>query len=579
MISLRISLARPATQISDPLPAIRRTVTAHPAEIICAALLVIMATIQVVIITRKSITADEIVMIPAAYYYMKAGDPRFVREHPPVSKILAGLPLTLMNLKVDPPAMGVKDSDWTSNFGKFERISFFARLPAIALTVGLGVLIFIFARRLFGARAAVLAVALFSFEPTVFAHGRVVQTDVPAAFGFLLFVYILRRYIRAPGRGLALALGIAVAVATLTKFSMLLVVPITGIIFLWLIWRVPAGSRPTVIAEHAGIAAGAFLVVVNAAYLFSSNPLAGADLQLAADAMPSYANAAKSVLRISSYVLPTDFLGGIFWQIKHNADGHPASLLGMYSQHGWWYYFPVAFALKTTIPFLILSVASLIWSLVEFARRRDRRYLWLLLPFGIYTAFVMSSQIDIGVRYYLPAFPFLCIAGGIALDSLITSPLTRRLGIAVTLLMFTWVGIEAIRAYPDEMVYMNEFTAGKPSWDYLSDSNVEWGDDVKQLAEYLHERGETRVRSAVLSGYLTFRFYSIENVDLLPAESHPQIRYVAIGASFLNGSVVPPRVNGKDLSEEERVNFFDEYRHRTPEAIIGRSTYVFRDSE
>ena len=78
-------------------------------------------------------------------------------------------------------------------------------------------------------------------------------------------------------------------------------------------------------------------------------------------------------------------------------------------------------------------------------RSRDRRYLWLLVPFAVYTAFVMTSQINIGVRYYLPAFPFLCIAGGIALDSLVRSDRMRRAGIAVTLVVFAWVGIEAIR--------------------------------------------------------------------------------------------------------------------------------------
>ena len=74
-------------------------------------LLLAMAAIQVVVITRKSITTDEIVMIPAAYYYVKTGDPRFIREHPPLSKLLAGVPLAFMRLKVDPPNGDVPDSD------------------------------------------------------------------------------------------------------------------------------------------------------------------------------------------------------------------------------------------------------------------------------------------------------------------------------------------------------------------------------------------------------------------------------------------------------------------------------------
>ena len=54
----------------------------------------------------------------------------------------------------------------------------------VALTLLLGVVIFVFARKLFGPRAALFAVLLFNLEPTVLAHGRIVQTDVPAALAY-----------------------------------------------------------------------------------------------------------------------------------------------------------------------------------------------------------------------------------------------------------------------------------------------------------------------------------------------------------------------------------------------------------
>src|SRR5918997_1721781 len=87
-----------------------------------------------------------------------------------------------------------------------------------------------------------------------------------------------------------------------------------------------------------------------------------------------------------TYVLPTDFVLGSLWQIWHNRDGHSAGLLGMYSRTGWWYYFPVAFALKATIPFLLLSLASLGWGVARVTRGRERRFLFLLVPFAVYAA-------------------------------------------------------------------------------------------------------------------------------------------------------------------------------------------------
>ncbi len=92
------------------------------------------------------------------------------------------------------------------------------------------------------------------------------------------------------------------------------------------------------------------------------------------------------------------------------------------------------------------------------------------------------------------------------------------------------------------------------------------------------ERAARAAREALLlGGYVTLGFYGVDYVDALapPAESPP--RYTALGASFLNGSTVPfYDVDGKRVSDEARVNTFDSFRHRTPEAVIGNSIYVYR---
>jgi hypothetical protein len=37
--------------------------------------------------------------------------------------------------------------------------------------------------------------------------------------------------------------------------------------------------------------------------------------------------------------------------------------------------------------------------------------------------------------------------------------------------------------------------------------------------------------------------------------------------------------NGVPLTDEQRVNYFEEYRRRTPEKIFGGSIYLFREYE
>ncbi len=338
----------------------------------------------------------------------------------------------------------------------------------------------------------------------------------------------------------------------------------------------------TIVGTKILVVAVVALVVVNAAYLFNHRALVEADVRLIREAFPSHDHAATWAIHLLSFVLPTDFVVGVVFQLWHNRVGHAAGLLGMYSDTGWWYYFPVAFALKTTLPFLLLSIAALAWAAREWFQRRDPRLLWLLAPFALYTAFVLFSNIDIGVRYYLPAYPFLFILAGALLGRLLPSRRARRAGAFAAAALLCWAAFEAARAYPDHMTYMNQLASRAPHWWYLSDSNVEWGDDVRDLAAYLRARGETRVRGAFLGGFLTLRHYGVEYLDVLPEDPKavtPPARYTAIGASFLNGSTVPLRKkpDGQMPTDRERVNTFDAYRRRKPEAIFGGSIYLFRE--
>ena len=570
--------------------AARRTLNTYKVEVLCSAILLVMALNLVATTASKSITADELVLIPAAYYNLVTDDFQLVREHPPACKLLAGIPLLFLQPEEPQPdtlgptlTRGDREWQyamrfWLDNRTKFEAISFWSRVPMIALTVGLALLTFIFARDMFGSRAALFAVALFALEPTMLAHGRVVQTDVVAAFGLLLTVYALYRYWRAPNWKLAAFVGAAAGVAMLTKFSMIIVGPALLLVYIALLVFSP--RRRPAIGLQGLVAALTLLLAVNAGYFFRHRPLAKEDTEWIARSFPDYSTAVLTSVRTLRFVLPTDFLIGIYWQLHHSYEGHPAGLLGMYSQKGWWYYFPVAFALKTPIPFLLVSLASLGWAIYRVGFKRDWQLLFLLVPFLLYTVFVMMSPIDIGIRYYLPAYAFLFISSGALLDSLLRKQRSRRTHLLLAssvLLLLVWAGGEAISAYPNYMPYMNQLASAHPHWWYLSDSNVEWGDDVKELAEYLRGRGETRIRALLLGGYVTLGFYGVEYLDALaPVDGSPP-RYLVLGASFLNGSTVPGyERDGQPVSEAERVNTFAEFRRRAPEAIIGDSIYVFR---
>jgi 4-amino-4-deoxy-L-arabinose transferase-like glycosyltransferase len=568
------------------------------ASVLCVVLLTLMGAQMLAVIRQKSITVDERVLIPAGFYHLTAGDYRPVNEHPPVAKVLGAAPLVALGAEA--PAveegehdyqyfLGKFDEFWRMNAGRLDYLCFWARVPAVALTLLLGALVFFFARRHWGARAALFAVTLYSLEPTLLAHGRVVQTDVPSALALLLFAFALHEYLKAPAVGRAACVGAAAGFAAVTKFSMVALGPVLCVVFAALLVFAPRkGLRRAHVAGQAAVLALAAVLAVNAGYFFRHAPPEPFEHALARSVVTldvgqgTLRAALGAGYRLLQIIFPPDFVAGVGWQLAHAKAGHPAGLLGEYSQHGWWYYFPVAFALKTALPILLLTLAGLTWGLLRLGRAREGRLLVLLVPPALFTGLLMLSTINIGVRYYLPAYPFFLILAGAMLDDLLRARGRQRaLAAALVVVSFGWVGLEAARAYPDHMSYMNQLASGAPRWWYLSDSNVEWGDDVRDLALYLRGRGETRVGGAML-GWQLLELYGVEQTAVFvpPGEAVEETRYVAIGASMLNGSTVPREFDeGWELNEYERVNYFEDYRRRTPEKIFGGSIYLYRVRE
>src|ERR1051326_5391070 len=244
-------------------------------------MLTLLSVQMLFVISYKSITCDEIVMIPSGYYHVAAQNFELINDHPPVSKILAAIPVLFIQPEEIRPeqiagAPGSGDERWAhlerfweNNPDKFLSLSFWPRVFMIALTVALGLLIFRFARELFGPLAALLAVTLFALEPTVLAHGRVVQTDIPASFGYLLFFFMLRRYSMGRSMTRAAWLGFAAGLAILTKFSMLLTGPIIAGYFAVRLVKSLRQKEPWKNAlVDCAIAAVVAILTINAAYFF-----------------------------------------------------------------------------------------------------------------------------------------------------------------------------------------------------------------------------------------------------------------------------------------------------------------------
>jgi hypothetical protein len=192
-------------------------------------------------------------------------------------------------------------------------------------------------------------------------------------------------------------------------------------------------------------------------------------------------------------LLAPEFFAGVMTTLRHNTGGHGSYLLGHFSWEGWWYYFPVALAVKTPIAFLVLAALGFFVCI-----RGGRRRLYLLpvaFVLGIFLP-ALRSHIDIGIRHIEPIWIGLAIISSLGLRQLLQ---WTRTGVASVLCggaLMVWMAISVACHHPDYVAYFNGFAGNEPER-ILVDSNYDWGQDLRLLAKRLHELDVQTVSLAI----------------------------------------------------------------------------------
>ncbi len=166
---------------------------------ILGALAVVMLAQLWTSVVQLSITSDEVDHLHAAYRYWQCNDFGWNPEHPPLMKLVAGLPLQAMRIN-DPfrhacGAQNSKEVDFLAGhqfvFANPESMLTRARFAVSLFSILLLLTTWFFARKMFGTPTAIVAGVLLVFEPNILAHGALVTTDIAASSGILLTLYAL----------------------------------------------------------------------------------------------------------------------------------------------------------------------------------------------------------------------------------------------------------------------------------------------------------------------------------------------------------------------------------------------------
>jgi 4-amino-4-deoxy-L-arabinose transferase-like glycosyltransferase len=339
--------------------------------------------------------------------------------------------------------------------------------------VPLLVVVFRWARDLYGPAAGLVALGLTAFSPTLLAHAPLITPDVPLTVTGVVALYLFYR--SGHGSGRAPTWGLALGACLLTKTSAWLFVAALVVDGVLVAWR--RRDRAAILGLGAGLllAYGTLLLGYGFAGLFDAR--GKADLIARVPDVPL----ARAVARVASPLFPLPYLKATATQLGVGWHGWDAYLMGEVSREGWWQYFLVALAVKETIPCLLLLVASLIafrW------KQAGREELLLLLPAVLFFGAFSLGRAQIGIRYVLPAFPFLFIfASSLA-------RLRARWSRIAAFVLLAAHAAAAVRARPDFIAYFNELAGGPANgYRWLADSNLDWGQNVTRMRAYARERG------------------------------------------------------------------------------------------
>ncbi len=437
-------------------------------------LLGIMFVLMASSVRNDSAIMDELAHIPSGYSYVALKDMRLNPEHPPLIKDLAGIPLLFLDLAfpTDVPAWTeYLNGQW--DMGRMflyeagndaDQILWWSRVPMMLLAILFGWILFSWTRRRFGDETALLALFLFAFSPTFIAHSRYVTTDIAAAFGFLIGLLTFIDFLEQPTRKNIIIAGIALGVAQLLKFSVVLLLPVYGIItLLWIFASHSNHLSPNISRimrlKHVirysmpligkmlliGIIAVVVIVAVYQLHVWNYPP----ERQLA-DATALLSSFSKrGLVDMDLWLIQHDatralgqYMLGVLMVVQRAAGGNTTYFLGEVSNGGWWYYFPLLYLLKETAVLHMLTAlaaglaairlrtkrktektvalnpaTTTVFSILRFVPLRHisnwfRTHLAeasMLIFIAVYWWYSITSTLNIGVRHVLPTFPFIYI--------------------------------------------------------------------------------------------------------------------------------------------------------------------------
>lgn len=604
-------------------------------NILAALILGLMFILAIASSWNDAAIMDESPHVVSGYSYIKYKDMRLNPEHPPLIKDLAGLPLQFLGLNFpdqgpewknnlnDQWIMGTKFLYESGNDP--DKIIFWGRMGPILVMILLGFYVFKWSREEFGDKTALMALTLYAFSPTILAHGRFITTDVGAAAGIFISLYYFVRFLRDKTPKNFTFASLFFGLAILAKFSTFLLIPFLGLLALLYGYVKSDANFKTRIWESFkhGVAsvlimAAGFIFVVGPVYQYhvwnypperqkadTQTTLVSHGNRLLADSVIWMAD--KPVIRAFG-----QYAYGFLMVTQRATGGNTTYYMGEVSAAGWKSYFPVVYLIKEPFAKHIMILIALYGFFKLFiANTRKRReepsmltalnhwaknniHEVAMLGFiAFYWIVTMRSNLNIGVRHIIPTFPlvYVLISAEInkwavlkndiidptkipfsAIKNVISSHLRMFSRYALITVLLLWYALSTVFVFPSFLAYFNELAGGpKNGHNWVVDSNLDWGQDLKRLAQFVEKNNIDKIGVDYFGGGSPSYFLG-DKLGSWSSSKGPYKGYYAVSATFLQNAQGNP-APGFTIKPEETYSWL---KGKQPIATIGYSIFVYK---
>ena len=485
--------------------------------ILAVLLLLLMAILAGGAALRESVTVDEVAHIGAGLSYLQKLDLRLNQEHPPLAKVLAAVPLVFRGVRAD-----YSDTSWTISNAAFnamlgewafghsvvlrwnDRVTtlLWARLPMLALTLALGVCVYLLASKLGNPWSGILCLVAFVSTPAFLAFGPLVLTDVAVTFFSLLTLWSFATMWRSPSRRAMTYMGLFFAGALLSKFSSGL------LLFSFLAFRLslrllPLPEAPTDKAELRSWRR------IRGRYLWKAILVASLTVYAVyfilswnqpTDSLQFLGHGPASLFLRRLLMPPWLYLRGL--GLFAISSPRTTFILGHSYPRGVWFYFPILFLLKSTLAFLLMLALSVLVAFVVRSKLKGIpvvpaemafhwRAVWTFLL--VFVAACLLSPMSISIRHFtVPIVLLILLLAPVprALSLLRDGGWSAARFVAATFLVLALASLVTIlRAYPFFFPFLNSLSFGHPGYAMVNDSNLDWDQSLPEVRGFVEKRG------------------------------------------------------------------------------------------